>query len=210
MSVSLVNQIRYDMNTITLSLALLFCSVAAVAQDNESREELQTRPFIGLELGQAVFNDFNSYSGEVGMRFKNNQSFRISHMNIKMSEEHLSSDFAIIVDGDDVEGEQFGFEAFYDFPVIWEGLYISPSVGWYRNGYHHIVLDEGFKKSSVTIGTAINFREVNVFGIKGLYYTLSFPMRTPFRPIDRTKLGDTIIKSNRFDCNIFFFVGYMF
>lgn len=194
----------------SITLVLVFLSFFAYTQQNSEKENQKIRPFIAYELGQAVFNDFKSYSGEIGIRFRNNHILRLSHMNIKMSETHLSSDFAVVVDGDNVEGKQFGFEAFYDFPVFWKGFHLSPSLGWYKNEYNHTILDENIIKKSLTIGLAISYREVNIFGVKGLYYTLSFPMRTPFKPIKRTKLGNTIIKNNTFDSNIFFFVGFEF
>jgi len=50
---------------------------------------------------------------------------RLTHMNVNLTEEHLSSEFARAVDGDNVEGKLFGFEAFYDLPVLTKGLYIS-------------------------------------------------------------------------------------
>lgn len=194
----------------TITLILIFLSININAQKNTTDENKKLHPFIAFELGQAVFNDFKSYSGEVGVKLRNNHMLRLSHMNIKMSEAHLSSDFAVVVDGDHVEGKQFGFELFYDFPILWKGVHISPSLGWYRNEYYHTILNENLKKSSATVGIAISYREVDIFGIKGLYYTLSFPMRTPFNSITRTKLGDTIIKNNTFDSNIFFFVGFQF
>jgi hypothetical protein len=197
--------IKNILTSITLLLGFIVFS-----QNNPKKETKKTKPFIAYELGQAIFNDFNSYSGEIGLRFNNNHILRLAHMNIKMSEAHLSSDFAVVVDGDNVEGEQFGFETFYDFPVFWEGFYLSPSFGWYRNVYSHTILDESLKKSSATIGLAISYREVDIFKVKGLYYMLSFPMRTPFNPIKKTKLGKTTIKSNVFDSNIFFFIGFEF
>ena len=194
----------------TFTFVLTLLGYIGFAQDDTIVENKKTHAFIAYELGQAAFNDFNSYSGEIGLRFNNNHMVRLAHMNVKMSEEHLSSDFAVVVDGDNVEGKFFGFESFYDFPVIWNGLYISPSLGWYRNEYNHTILDEKLKKDSATIGLAISYRETDIFGVKGLYYTLSFPMRTPFNPIKKTELGDTTIKNNTFDNNIFFFVGLEF
>ena len=176
----------------------------------QQEEDFKIKKIIGLELGQAVFNDFRSYSGEVGIRLRNNHTLRLVHMNIKLSEAHLSSDFAVVVDGDHVEGEQFGFEAFYDIAVFREWLLVSPSVGWYSNEYQHVILEEGFKKESVTIGAAISVRERDIFGIQGLYYTVSLPLRLPLSPFKKTILGDTIIKSNTLDSNIFFFIGLEF
>lgn len=181
---------------------------AIYAQDNASNKD-RIKPFIAYELGEAAFNGFQSLSGEIGVRFTNNQMFRITHMNVNLTEAHLSSDFAGAVDGDDVEGKFFGFEAFYDFPVF-KGLYISPSFGYYKNEYNHVILNENLQNKSATLGLGIGYRETNLFKVNGLYFMLSFPMRTPLNPIEETMLGSTTINNNRFDNNIWFFVGYEF
>ncbi|CAM1374159.1 hypothetical protein [Tenacibaculum xiamenense] len=191
-------------------LVSFLLSVMLSAQEDQTKKEKKIKKFVAYELGQAIVNDFKSYSGEIGIRFRNDHMIRLAHMNIKLTEAHLSSDFASAVDGDHLKGEQFGFEAFYDFPVFWKGLYLSPSLGWYRNSYEHIFLKESLEKSSATIGAAISYRETDVLGVKGLYYTVSLPLRTPFDPIKETKLGEAIVKNNTFDSNIFLFIGFEF
>ena len=191
-------------------LVSFLLSVMLSAQEDQTKKEEKIKKFVAYELGQAIVNDFKSYSGEIGIRFRNDHMIRLVHMNIKLTEAHLSSDFALAVDGDNLTGEQFGFEAFYDFPVLWKGLYVSPSLGWYRNSYNHMLLDESLENNSATVGAAISYRETDVLGLKGFYYTVSFPMRTPFNPIKETKLGEAIVKNNTFDSNIFLFIGYEF
>lgn len=166
--------------------------------------------FIAYEFGEAVFNKFQSLSGELGWRFNNQHMIRLVHINHDLTEEHLSSGFAGAVDGDYVEGKLFGFETFYDFPIFTKGLYISPSIGYYRNEYRHTMLQEDLQKSSCTLGTALSYRETNIFNVKGLYYMFSIPMRISLDPIKETKLGDTIIKNNTFENNIWLFIGYAF
>ncbi|SEB74532.1 hypothetical protein SAMN04489761_1640 [Tenacibaculum sp. MAR_2009_124] len=195
-------------NTIILVSFLL--SLTLSAQEYQTKEDKKIKKFAAFELGQAIVNDFKSYSGEIGVRFKNDHMIRLVHMNIKLTEAHLSSDFASAVEGDHLIGEQFGFEVFYDFPVLWKGVYLSPSLGWYRNFYEHIFLKENLEKSSATIGAAISYRETDVFGLKGLYYTISLPFRTPFNPIKETRLGEAIVKNNILDSNIFLFIGFEF
>lgn len=180
------------------------------SQNEDSFQNKRFTPFIGYELGEAVFNKFQSISGEIGIKFKNNHMVRLTHMNVSLTEEHLSSNFAGAVEGNNVEGTFFGFEGFYDFPLFLNGLYISPSCGYYRNEYSHTVLDQNFENKSPTVGVSVSYKETNIFGIKGLYYMFSFPMRTPINPIKETTLGDTIISNNTFDNNIWLFIGYEF
>lgn len=185
-------------------------SIIGWAQDNSSDEDSKIHPFIGYELGEAAFNSFQSISGEVGIRFQNNHLLRLTHMNVSLTEKHLSSSFAGAVDGADVEGRLFGFEAFYDFPVLSKSLYIAPSIGYYKNSYEHTILDEELKTNSATLGVGISYREMNLFNIRGLYYAVSIPMRISLNPIQETMLGETIIKNNTFENNIWLFIGYEF
>ncbi len=181
-----------------------YSQLSILAADDE------LKPFVGIELGEAAFNKFQSLSGEIGIRFSNDQMVRLTHMNVKLTEEHLSSGFAGAVDGDRVKGSFFGFEAFYDFPVLWKGLYLSPSLGYYRNEYQHLDLDENIRNKSVTIGAAISYRETNVLRLGGLYYMISIPMRLSLHPINETRLGEATINDSTFDNNIWLFVGFEF
>lgn len=166
--------------------------------------------FIAYDFGEAAFNQFKSLGGEVGIQFKNKHLLRLTHTNLHLTEKHLSSNFASAVNGKNVKGKQFGFELFYDFPLFIKSLYIAPSLGYYDNEYTHTILNEKIKKSSFSAGTAISFSENDLFKIKGLYYRVSVPFRFNFDAIKETKLGDTTIKSNLFDNNIWFFVGFQF
>lgn len=191
-------------------MAFLLWSFMGYGQEVTEKQQKKMRPFVAYELGEAAFNKFQSISGEVGVKFRNDHLLRLTHMNVNLTEAHLSSDFVVVVDGSDVEGKMFGFEVFYDFPVLLEGLHLGPSFGYYINEYNHTVLDESVKENSATIGLGISYREENIFGLKGLYYTLSLPLRIHFDPMEKTKLGDTTIYGNQFDSNIWFFVGYQF
>ena len=166
--------------------------------------------FIGYDLGEAVFNEFQSLGSEIGLKFKNKHIFRLSYTNLNLTEQHLSSDFANAVDGKNVKGKQKGIELFYDFPIFIDGLYLSPSVGHYEHLYTHTILDESLQNSSFTLGGAVSFTETDIFKIKGLYYRFSIPMRFNLTPIEETKLGNTTINGNVFDNNIWFFVGFQF
>lgn len=172
-------------------------------------------PFVAYEFGEAIFNKFRSLSGEVGISLPKKHLIKLVHQNVQLTEEHLNSGFAVTVKGDKVEGSLFGFEAFYSFPLVkWSGdneiLYLSPSVGYYRNRYNHTILPETFEQSSSTIGLEISLRETNLFGLKGLYYAVTIPVRVHFNPHEEFSLGDTRILKNSIDNNIWLLVGYQF
>lgn len=198
------------MSKIKLILLLsFFVSEICSAQDESGRGK-RIRPFIAYELGEAAFNKFQSFSGEIGLKLRNRQIIRLTHMNVKLTEAHLSSSFAGAVDGNGVEGKLFGFEAFYDFPVFYQGLYVGSSIGYYVNEYNDINSDEKLESNSTTLGIGISYSETNVFKLEGLYFRLSIPFRMPLNPIEETVLGEAIIRDNTFDQNIWFFVGYEF
>lgn len=187
--------------------------VGATAQ----QDTISQKPkfFLAYDFGEAMVNSFQSLSGEVGLSFANKHLIRLVHMNVWLTEKHLSSDFVAVVEGDHVEGRMVGLEGFYSIPLLkWraenEAIYASPSIGFYANEYQHLELDEGFQQKSATVGLELSYREINPFGVKGLYYALTFPMRFHFNPHEEVTLGETTILSNKFDGNIWFFVGYQF
>jgi len=201
---------------VVLVFAFIFWGASGCfGQQTGAFQDKKITPFIAYEFGEAIFNKFQSLSGEIGIRFPNRHLIRLVHQNIKFTEEHLSSDFAVTVRGDNVEGELFGFEAFYSLPIKkWknndETLYVSPSLGYYKNDYAHTIIEQRFEKRSMTFGLELSYRGNNAFKIKGLYYTIAIPVRVHFDPHEEFKLGDTTISGNRFDNNIWFFVGYQF
>ena len=178
--------------------------------EQDSTQLKTTKFFIAYDFGEAAFNRFKSLGSEIGVQFKNDQQLRMAYTNLHLSEQHLSSDFAKAVDGENVKGKQVGFELFYDFPVFVKGLYIAPSIGYYDNEYTHTILNEKLEKSSFSIGAAVSFTETDLFKVKGLYYRVSVPFRFNLDPIKETKLGDTTIKSNLFDNSIWLFIGFQF
>ncbi|MBD0403038.1 hypothetical protein [Flammeovirga sp. EKP202] len=197
----------------TMSESTLLIKNDASAFYHTLKDSAQSRTiqfFIAYDFGEAAFNQFKSLGGEVGVRFKNDHLLRLAYTHLYLSEVHLSSDFAKAVDGENVKGKQLGFELFYDFPVLFKGLSLAPSMGYYDNEYTHTVSHEKLRKSSFTIGGAISFTETDLFKVKGFYYRVSVPIRINLDPIIETKLEDTTIKSNQIDNNIWFFVGFQF
>lgn len=195
---------------IFITIILFSLSSSCFTQETYINEPSKFNPFIAYELGEAVFNDFQSISFEVGARFNNDHLIRLVHMNVDLTETHLSSSFAQAVKGSNVEGSFFGFELIYDFPITWNTLYIGPSAGYFTNKYNHTILDEFVNNSSSTLGLSISYRERNIFGIKGVYFNFSLPMRVSLNPIEETYLGDAIVSNSTFENNIWLFIGYEF
>lgn len=201
---------------ITITLLLLW-AVSAYSQATSSTKDERVHFFVAYELGEMAFNKFQTFAGEAGMKFKNRHTLRLVHMNVKLTENHLSSSFAAAVDGENVKGLFYGNELFYDIPAFqklqgsfFQNLYVGPSVGYYKNEYEHTILDESIENKSATVGLGISYRETNIFGVKGLYYTFSIPMRFSLNPMEKTQLGDTTIKGGSFENNIWFFIGFQF
>lgn len=170
--------------------------------------------FIAYELGEMVFNKFQNFSGEVGIKLKNDNLVRFVYQNVKLSEKHLSSDFAKAVDGKNVRGLMRSYEIFYDLKVLniqsQSKVYFGISAGYANDYYEHTILDRSVENTSWTVGFAPSFRETDLFKVKGLYINLAVPFRYYFDPLEQTNLGDATVKRHRLVNNIWFFVGYQF
>lgn len=175
-----------------------------MAQDNQ-----KSRFFVAYEFGEMAFNRFQNFAGEAGLKLPSGNSVRLVHMNVKLTEQHLSSKFAQSVDGKNVKGHFFGFEGFYDFEVN-DFLQISPSIGYFKNEYQHTILAEETLKWSATIGVALSYYEEEFLGVSNLYMRLSIPIRLYLDPLKETTLGDATVNNHTIDNNIWFFIGYQF
>ena len=191
--------------------------MCGLAQDEVKKERI--KPFIAYDFGQAMFNKFQSLSGEIGLKLPNHHLIRLTHMNVEFTEKHLSSKKAIPFiapyEGDKFEGSIFGFEAMYSIPTLkWKKnrniVYLSPSVGHYTKKYWHTELDEKSENGSFLVGLEISYREINVLRIKGLYYTLTMPLRFNLSPHGTVFLGDAKILGDRIDSNTMFYIGLEF
>lgn len=222
---SFLRNIKAEFKTIMSKLILFTICVLltsnVLAQQPEMVEDNTSNPdfFIAYDFGEAMVNSFQSLSGEIGISLPKKHLIRLVHMNVHLTEKHLSSDFVVTVEGEHVEGTMLGLETFYSFPLFkWresnQVIYFSPSLGAYKNEYWHTELDSKLKQSSVTTGFELSYRETNPFNtegaFKGLYYTISLPFRIHFNPHEETQLGNTTISKNTFDGNIWFFIGYQF
>lgn len=202
---------------LVISLILSGNQLMAQLVDSTAKTVKKMEPefFVAYDFGEAMVNRFQSLSGEVGLCRPNKHLIRVVHMNVWLTEQHLESDFVATVKGPNVKGRMIGWEAFYGFPIIkWkeghEAINLSPSIGFYSNQYEHIKLNSGFRQNSMTTGLEVSYREHNPFGVKGLYYALTIPMRMHFKPHEEVILGETTILSNRLDGNLWFFVGWQF
>jgi len=197
------------------SLLLLVCSTNNFGQASSQNNDPKSNFYLGYDLGEMAFNKFQNFAGEVGFNLKNQHAIRFVYLNIKLTEDHLSSDFARAVDGDNVTGHWVGYELFYDVPLyrfkngdtyIYGGL----SAGYHKNSYEHTVLAESFDHQTGTVGLGVGFRDTNVFGIKGLYMNFQIPVRYNFNKLEETKLGNSTVNKVVVDQTISFFVGYEF
>ena len=183
----------------TVLITLLLCSSGVKASSF----------FVGYELGQMAFNDFQNFTGEVGYSFTDDSTIRFTFLNVALTESHLSSDFAGAIDGDDVEGLWQGGEFIYDYP-FYKKFMLSGKVGYYDTEYSHRILDESVWRGSPTVGFALTYWEDNFLNIPNTYLRFSFSFRYYLNAIPETMLGDTRINDNSFELTPIFFVGYRF
>ena len=61
--------------------------------------------FVGYETLEMAMNKFQYFAGEIGYRFDKKNQVRLSIMEVKLTERHLSSKYeAAAIDGKNVEG----------------------------------------------------------------------------------------------------------
>lgn len=191
------------MKNLIIVVALLI-SVNVFAQNDEKGN------FIGYETLEMAMNKFQYFAGEIGYRFDKKNQVRLSIMEVKLTERHLSSKYeAAAIDGENVEGYFRGYEVHYDrfFSKHW---YISANIGYYNDTYEHTILNEKVENETLTVGPGIGYKRSNLFGIKHLYLNFSIPVRFYFNKIAETKLGDTTVREHIIVNNIWLFLGYQF
>lgn len=198
--------------TITLIIAW---STNVFCQDSANSNTYQSSIFIGYDLGEMAFNKFQNFGGEIGYKNKNDHSIRFVYLNIKLTEEHLSSGFANAVDGDNVTGLWHAYNLYYDIPVFrfkngTSFIYGGLSAGYHENSYQHTSLEESVMHKSAIVGFDIGLRESNIFKVEGLYINLQIPFSYKFNTLEETKLGDATVNRSVFGQTISFFVGYEF
>jgi hypothetical protein len=198
---------------IILSASFAF-SLEQDSLKNSTNDGKEFKVFLAYELGEMAFNNFQNFSGEIGVKLKNDHLLRFVYQNVKLSEKHLSSDFARAVDGKNVRGLMKSYELFYDFKIYElkpiSKLYFGLSAGYADDFYVHTITDSSIRNNTWTAGFAPSYRETDLFKIKGLYFNLAFPFRYYFNPLKETKLEDSTVKRHLFVNNIWFFIGYQF
>ncbi|MFD2034275.1 hypothetical protein ACFSKL_05695 [Belliella marina] len=203
------------MGTKAIIVALLMTKAFyAFSQENEQstagkRDLDKTKVFIGYELGEMAFNNFQNFSGEVGLKFKNDNLLRFVYQNVNLSEKHLSSNFARTVEGKNIKGLMKSYEVYYDYHLL-KNLYLGASVGYANDYYEHTILAESVENFSATVGFAPSYRETDLFKVKGLYFHLAVPFRYYFEPLEETQMGNSKVNRHLLVNNIWFFVGYQF
>lgn len=198
-----------------LSILSILWTINIIAQDSTNTNKTKPSIYIGYDLGEMAINNFQNFAGEIGLKFKNDHTIRFVYLNVKLTEAHLSSNFANAVDGENVSGLWNGYELLYDLPIYHfksgdSFIYGGVSAGYHKNLYQHTILEETVENKSGTLGFDIGFRETNIFNLKGLYINFQIPFRYKFKGLEETKLGDAIVNKSVFEQTISFFVGYEF
>lgn len=164
--------------------------------------------FVAFELFELSMNDFEKYAGEIGYRLNDSYQLRLTFMDIKLSERHLSSAEAVAIDGPNVEGVFRGYEVNLDkyFTKHW---YFSLNLGHYTDIYRHQILtDQRLKNNTFTVGTGVGFFKNNPFGIRNAYVNFNVPLRYYFDSIEETMLGDTRVREHSVVNNFWLFIGF--
>lgn len=198
---------------LTLILLTLSCSLqgqqsGGITQTNDQKTD-PLKTFIAYDLGEMAFNKFQNFSGELGVKFSNQHMLRFVYSNVKLTEGHLSSDFAKAVDGDNIEGLHKSYELIYDIP-IYKYFYMGAIGGYINDNYNHTILDESVSNNTVAFGGTFSYRETNIFKVKGLYYNFSVPIRYYLSPLEETRLGESVVNKHLIENSIWFFIGYEF
>lgn len=200
---------------IIIWIQIILLSTCALAQNEVVDTDKELKIFVGYDLGQMAFNEFQNFAGEIGLKTQKDHMIRFAYQNVKLTEAHLSSSFGGAVDGNNVTGLWHGYGLLYDIPIYrfknGKGFaYGGVAAGYHKNSYQHTKLDESFEHETALVGFDIGFRENDIFKIKGLYINFSIPFLFNLNKIEETKLGDATINSDVLTQSIAFFVGYEF
>ncbi|MGY6647886.1 hypothetical protein [Wenyingzhuangia sp. IMCC45574] len=198
--------------------AVCFCFINVFSQNQKDQvtnketildSQKTTSYFVGYGLGEMAFNKFQNFSGEIGIRFKNQHILRFVYNNIKATEEHLSSNFANAVDGNNVRGLIKSYDLIYNIPIV-KGFSLGALGGYANDYYEHTRLNESVENFSPTLGFSLGYRATTLFKIKGLYSYFEIPFRFYLNPLEETKLGNATVTRHFFVNNIWFFIGIEF
>ena len=165
--------------------------------------------FAGYEFGQMAFNKFKHVAGEIGYSFENKHAVRLALFNVALSERHLSSGEASVVEGDNVTGIWRGVDLYYDYPVT-RNILISPSIGYHDNEYTHTVLGTSVRQTSLSAGVAVSYIGDDILGFDQLYWRFSLTFRYNLSEQEDTNLGESIVRGDSSGFTPAIYVGYGF
>jgi len=166
--------------------------------------------FVGYETLEMTMNKFQNFAGEVGYRIDERYQIRLTIMEVKLTERHLSSKYeAAAIDGEDVEGYFRGYEVHFDryFSKRW---YVSANFGYYEDTYKHTILSDRIENKTLTFGSGIGYKYTDLFGVNGVYLNVSVPVRFYFNKIEEQKLGSATVRTHLIVNNLWLFLGYEF
>lgn len=188
------------------ALATMLITGLSICQPASGSE---SRVFVGYELGEMAFNNFKHFAGEIGYEINDRQTMRLAVVSVNLTERHLSSNEASIVDGDNVTGDWNGVDIYYDFKIT-KNFSISTSIGYHDSEYRHTILDESTSNNSPTIGLAASYGGDGVFGNTNLYWRFSLTGRYYLKPAEQTRLGDSVVNEIKTEVIPLIYVGYKF
>lgn len=198
---------KNSLKNVCVILSFLCIVIEAPNAFSDDRKE---GVFVGYELNEMVLNEFNKFAGEVGYRFRAADQFRLSYMDVVLTERHLSGSEASAVDGDNVKGKLQGWELSYDKFIGSSNWYLSLNAGHFRHLYQHTLLDEQVDFESNSVGIGFGYFDSNHLGVDGLTLNISVPIRKYLNPQNKTYLGNTKINKHSVVNNFWLFIGYSF
>jgi hypothetical protein len=196
------------MRATDLAFVLLACAVPAVhAQPGTEATPPNEGMSIGYELLEMAMNGFQYFAGEVGYAFDDRHRLRLTAMEVKLTERHLSSEYeAAAIDGEGVTGYLRAYELHYQ-RRMWRGLYLSGAIGYTRDRYKHEESGDELINHTPTVGLGVGYRWKNPLSVPHLYVDLAVPVRYYINPIDETQLGDATVRPHVVVNNIWLFIG---
>ncbi len=191
-------------------LLMISCSLFAQTDTTKSAQSDERGYFAAYEFLEMTMNNFQNFAGEAGYRFDDANQVRLTIMEVKQTERHLSNKYeAMAIDGGHVRGYFRDYEINCD-RYFANHFYFSANISYVRNIYEHTQLDARVDHTSLTVGTGIGYTHGSLFGIDHLFVNFSIPVRYYLNHLEETKLGNSTVRPHIVVNNIWLFLGYKF
>lgn len=164
--------------------------------------------FVGYEMLEMIGADYKNFAGEVGYRWGDGE-LRFVGLDVQLNEDHLTSDYAKIVEGSGVEGELKGYELYSNWYFSGNWYYMF-NIGYIKLNFHDKISGEWYRNDSLMAGSGIGYNWRQPFGIPGLYINPHFPFRFLFDPIEQKQFTKAKVMDLGLAFNVWLFVGMEF